>query len=160
MSANLIFEFINDETEIYKFYEILIENLKKHGTYPVHSFDELMELYKNKIPENIEFCVIKNDGNDCLAGAMLFKFNKANVIHTQYLAQDFKYNNVRPMTFLYYCIINHYKNLDFKYLTWGISTEDKGKVLNKGLIKYKESFNSYYSLNRSYYKNLNFELDK
>ena len=83
---------------------------------------------------------------------MVFIFSKNHTVHTQYLAQDYNYNYMRPMTNLYYNLIDMYKNMGFTYLTWGISTQNKGKVLNANLLKFKESFGSKHVINKSYYK--------
>ncbi|MPN40684.1 hypothetical protein SDC9_188222 [bioreactor metagenome] len=89
-----------------------------------------------------------------IAGGMVFYFEQTNVAHTQYLAAKEEYATLSPSTFLYYGIIKEMKEKNICKLSWGISTEDKGKILNEGLIKSKEAYGSKYSLNRTFYKSL------
>ena len=46
------------------------------------------------------------------------------------------------------------KDSGFEYFSFGISTEDHGKVLNEGLALFKEGFGTEYSVNRTYYKEM------
>ena len=136
------------------FFDLLIRNLEKYGVKPVHSFNELLNLYNEKIRNEIEFYGIYNSERKLIAGTMIFIFHKNSTAHTQYLAQDYDFNNMRPMTFLYYSIITKFEKMNYKYLTWGISTENKGKILNENLLRFKESFGSSHTINRTYIKSL------
>lgn len=79
---------------------------------------------------------------------MLFYFNNVKVAHTQYLAALSEYNKLSPMTFVYYSLIQKMREAGFHKLSWGITTEDMGRILNMGLVTSKEEFGSDYSFER------------
>ena len=58
------------------------------------------------------------------------------------------------MSFMYYSMIVEAKRLGFQNISWGISTEDFGHTLNRGLLKNKESYGGTYSINKTFYKEL------
>lgn len=151
MKNNLFFKQLNTNDEISEFYNVLCDNLLKYNAAPVHSLSEIIEFHHYRLKDIVlSYGVYFN--NEMIAGSILFKFNK--VIHTQYLAAKQDFLNYRPMTFLYYNLIKQARDMNFEKLSWGISTEDHGKVLNTNLISFKESFGSKYSLNRVFYKEL------
>ena len=88
-----------------------------------------------------------------LAGSMVFKFNK-QVFHSQYLASDQNNLKLFPMEYLNTNLINTAKKEGYKTFSFGISTEDHGKILNEGLAQFKEGFDSLYCINRTYLKKL------
>ena len=72
-----------------------------------------------------------------IAGALIFIYD--NVIHTQYLSSDETGRKLGALDLTISTIMDEYKD-KVRYLDFGISTEDSGKVLNEGLISQKESF--------------------
>ena len=58
------------------------------------------------------------------------------------------------MSFMYYSMILEAKKMNYKKVSWGVSTENLGCVLNQGLLKNKESYGSTYSVNKTFYKEL------
>lgn len=148
---NLIFKEIFSDKEIEDFYNLLSINLSKYNLKPIHTLKEIFDLKNIRIPNNIKFYgVFKED--EMMAGGMMFVFNNSNVIHAQNLSADYRFTEYSPITFLYYKIIEKAKEDGYDFLTWGISTEDKGQILNYGLIRNKESYGSKYQLNRTFYK--------
>ncbi|MDX5641804.1 peptidoglycan bridge formation glycyltransferase FemA/FemB family protein, partial [Clostridioides difficile] len=89
-----------------------------------------------------------------ICGSMVFNFQE-RVYHTQYLASNSTYNKYYPMIFLYYNLIKDALERNFKYLSFGISTLNRGKYLDEGLATFKEGFGSSAICNRTYYKNIN-----
>ena len=83
---------------------------------------------------------------------MTFYFEQANVLHTQYLAADLSIRSYSPAAFLYYQMLCVGAARGCKALSWGISTEDHGKVLNFGLVESKEGYGSRHALNLSFAK--------
>lgn len=108
---------------------------KHHNTKAVHSGSELSFLHE-KFPEQIElYSAMYND--QMIAGSVVFIYE--NVVHTQYMAAN---DTAREIGALDYCIseiITKFSNQK-RYLDFGISTEDGGKILNEGLISQKEGF--------------------
>ena len=151
LKNNLVFRRLETDEEIRRFHEVLALNLKKFGAVPVHSIDELLEFRHNRLPEETDFYgVFFND--ILVAGTMLFYFGKS-VLHTQYLAQDPEYSNLFLMNYLDYQLLEQAKERGFNKFSFGISTEERGKVLNKGLALFKEGFGCDFCVNRSYFKN-------
>ncbi len=144
------FQKLENEIQITEFYQVLCKNLRKYETEPVHTLAELMELKKYRLKNEIEFYGAYWKGK-LIAGSMVFCFGK-RVFHTQYLASDSDYSYLYPMNFLDYHMIRIAKEKGFTYFSFGISTEDHGKVLNKTLAQFKEGFGCEYSINYTYSK--------
>lgn len=115
---------------------ILITNLeRKYQTKPVHSLQEIASL-KMKFPENIrQFNVYYKD--EIVAGATLFE--SENVIHSQYISADENKNTIGSLDFLYHHLITEVFK-EKKFFDFGTSNAKQGKVINKGLSFWKESF--------------------
>lgn len=150
---NLKFNELETNEEIINFYKLLVISLKKHNTKPVHLLEELLDL-KNKILTDVVRFYGVYYGNKLIAGSMIFNFNNS-VFHTQYLASNPDYSSYYPMNFLNYNLINQAYSKKFKFFSFGINTEDKGKRLNTSLAQFKEGFGASGSINRTYYKELN-----
>lgn len=117
--------------------EILEPNLlKKFHKKPVHSLKEIM-LLKEKFPNNIIQVNVMSQTNDIIAGTTLFVTK--NVIHSQYISIINSTANVGVLDYLFLSVMNHFKN-DKKYFDFGISNENEGKNINKGLFIWKEKF--------------------
>lgn len=138
--------------EIYIFYNILIQNLHKFGTKPVHSLQELTEFKEKRLKDKIEFYGVFHQG-EMIAGSMVFRFER-KVFHTQYLAVKQDKLDFYPMNFLNENLIEEAKREKFRYFSFGISTENKGKVLNKSLAQFKEGFGTSFAVNRIYEKTI------
>ena len=87
-----------------------------------------------------------------IAAGMVFIFEQVKVMHAQNLSADYRFTEYSPITYLYYQLVKQAKRDGYKYLSWGVSTEKQGEVLNYGLIRNKESFGSKHQLNRTYCK--------
>jgi len=115
---------------------ILIPNLlDKHKVKPVHCLEEI-ELLKNKYPKNIrQFNVYKDD--QIVAGTTVFETD--GVAHSQYISGNNDKNKLGSLDFLhYYLITDIFK--DKLFFDFGISTENRGENINKGLLSWKEGF--------------------
>ncbi len=144
---------IKDDEEIEKFHLILSQNLEKYNTKPVHTVAELLDLKKHRLPDEINFYgAYLNDR--LIAGTMVFHFLKSRCAHTQYLASDLSFNDLSPLSYIYYDMLVRYKSLGYKYLSWGITSEHLGTELNMGLTRNKENFGSIYMINHIYEKSL------
>lgn len=147
----LVFRELTLDSEIEAFYNLLEINLSKYGVKPIHTVEEIKNFKYERIPNNVKFYgVFENEVQ--VAGGMLFVFEQANVIHAQNLSADYHFTEYSPITYLYYRIIKQAKEDGYNYLSWGISTEEQGKILNFGLIRNKESYGSKHQVNRTYYK--------
>lgn len=148
---NLEMRRLETDDQIEDFYKILCNNLKKFDSKPVHSVEELIEFKNSRLKDIVDFYGVFYE-DKMIAGAMLFYFGK-KIVHAQYLAQDIDYANLYTMNFLDFNLIQMTKDKGFSIFSFGISTEDRGKYLNKGLAQFKEGFGCDFCNNRSYIKN-------
>ena len=106
-----------------------------HQTKAVHTAAELRLLH-SRFPEQIKLFVSMHE-NEMVAGILLFIYD--NMVHTQYMASSEFGRENGALDLLIATIIDEYKQQK-RYLDFGISTEDAGKILNAGLISQKEGF--------------------
>lgn len=145
---------ITDDKEVADYYEILKENLSKYDLKPVHSLEELLDFKNSRLKKEVEFFGTFLD-DVMVSGGMMFYFKEANVAHTQYLSSRAEYLALSPMTYTYYWIIKEMRDRGYKYLSWGVASEDFGSYLNMGLIANKESYGSTYGNYLTYHKTFN-----
>lgn len=150
LKHNLTFREIGSREEIEKFYTILCENLQKFDAAPVHTLEELQEFKESRLKDIVEFYGVFYE-DEMIAGSMVFCFGD-RVLHTQYLAASQKHLKMFPMNFLDTNLIRVAKERGFRYFSFGTSTEDHGRVLNKHLAQFKEGFGTEYGLNRTFMK--------
>ncbi len=106
-----------------------------HNTKPVHSIDEI-KLLMSRFPREIKLYVAKRDSR-ILAGVVVFVTK--NVAHVQYIASGSEGRETGALDMLFrHLITERYKGIP--YFDFGISTEDRGRYLNEGLIFQKEGF--------------------
>ena len=112
--------------------QVLAQN---HQTKAVHTGAEL-KLLHSRFPDQIKLYVSTYE-NEIVAGLLLFVYD--NMVHTQYMASSGYGRENGALDLLISTIINEYRGQK-RYLDFGISTEDAGKILNAGLISQKEGF--------------------
>jgi hypothetical protein len=149
---DLTFRKLETRQEVESFYAILCDNLNKFDTKPVHSLGEIIDFKENRLKSIAEFYGVYN-GDTMIAGSMVFIF-KDQVFHTQYLAADQSCLKLYPMNYLDVKLIETSKERGFRYFSFGTSTFEHGKVLNKPLIEFKSGFGTEFGLNRTFVKNL------
>ena len=143
--------------ELDDFYDVLCESLSKYGVQPVHSYEELLDFAQVRLTKECGFYGVflpQEMGERMVAGAMMFYFSEVHLAHTQYLAAVNDYRRYSPMTFLCTYLIDTMRQRGFQKFSFGISTEERGRVLNKGLIFAKESYGSRHSVNRKFWKDM------
>lgn len=127
---------ISSSTDWGDFYELLSAALQKHGAKPIHTPSEL-EYLNSVFSKNIELLMAKKD-DKLLAATLLFKFK--NVTHTQYMATNEMGKELGALDYLIESCIQQAQEGGYKSFSFGISTEQGGKVLNEGLVAQKEAF--------------------
>lgn len=115
--------------------EVLIPNLtKKHGIAPVHSLEEI-KLLASRFQEHIhQVSVYKDD--QIVAGTTVFLTK--TTVHPQYVSGNTDKNVYGSLDLAYDFAINHFKE-GRRYFDFNISSEENGRVLNPGLIFWKET---------------------
>jgi hypothetical protein len=159
-AANKANEFgicIRENQDWEQFWGILIENLKKHKTTPTHSLDDILRI-KQLFPHDIRlFGAYYKD--KLIAGTVLFINNKVS-FETFYIAQNYEFSHFRANNLLMLKVLEWASFQGFKFLNFGVSTENKGKKLNFGLTRFKESFGGCDIVRRTYKLTLKPKEDK
>ena len=107
----------------------------RHGVAPVHTAAEL-RLLASCFPENIKLYAAYLE--DMMLGGVLIYESQA-VAHAQYIGASDEGKKMGALDMVFDELINdHYSAKS--YFDFGISTENQGRYLNKGLIENKESF--------------------
>jgi hypothetical protein len=118
------------------FWEVLSANLRdRYGARPVHTLAEI-ELLHNRFPENIRLFTCRG-GGQLLGGVVVYE--SAMVAHVQYIGSTEEGRKGGALDLLCdellaRCYAGH------RYFDFGISNEDGGRALNRGLIDQKEGF--------------------
>ena len=129
-----------ESIEDYKIFYNVLESLllSKYKKKPTHSLNELI-LLKSKIHTHMELYMVKDTNNNIYGGIIIIKVTKI-CWYTMYIAKNMNYNssnNVSIMYIIYELLIEARKN-GVEFIDYGITTENNGNKLNKGLSVYKE----------------------
>lgn len=130
---------VKEETDMSSFWNLLLipQLHHKYHTRPVHSLEEIQYL-QQKFPENIrQFNVY--DGQTLVAGTTVFE--TPQVAHTQYIASNSDKNRLGSLDLLFHHLITEVFTTK-KYFDFGISNENNGQYINKGLLYWKQGYGS------------------
>lgn len=126
---------VADSDDVAGFIDMLKECLDtRHGATPVHTAEEL-RLLKDRFPENIRLYTVTKEGR--LYGGVCM-YGGGMVAHSQYIATTEEGRRQNVLSLLFDYLINDVY-ADYRYFDFGISTEEQGKILNKGLSRQKSS---------------------
>lgn len=112
--------------------DVLREN---HDALPTHSAAEISLLH-SRFPENITLVAAFHQGV-MIAGTILYIY--PFLVHTQYLASSPAGREIGALDLVIARLIETYGR-EKRYFDFGISTENRGRVLNEGLMRQKEGF--------------------
>jgi Acetyltransferase (GNAT) domain len=127
---------VRQSHEIERFMGIEEDSLqRKYGVRPTHSATEMRQLV-DRFPNNIRLFAGYRD-KEMLGGVIVYETPR--VAHAQYIAAT----DVGKELAAHDCVMDELLNEVYAgkaYFDFGISTEDRGRTLNAGLIENKESF--------------------
>ena len=109
--------------------------LDRHGVVPVHSAAEL-ELLAGRFPDRIRLYAAYRQSE---AVSYILVYDCGQTVHTQYIVNSDAGRSCGGLE----AIIDVLQTRDYadrRYLSFGISTEQDGRVLNEGLMAQKEMF--------------------
>lgn len=137
-----------EDADINDYWPILEYKLKKdHNAKPAHSLEEIIHL-KTLYPDRIKlFAAYK--GEMLTAGVLVFLLNE-RVINCFYIAHDDQYQHMRPLNLIFGYLMEWGRKNSFFYLDGGISTEEKGSIVNTELFRFKEGYGGHGVLRESY----------
>ena len=94
------------DDNIRNFWPILEDNLmERFCSRPVHSLSEI-ELLKQRFPDNIVCCTVKNPDGKTIAGTLLFITQQ--VVRTQYISASHEGKHTNALDYLMLSLIRHY----------------------------------------------------
>lgn len=126
----------NESNDYKEFWKILSQNLsERHGCLPVHNIDEIM-LLQSRFPQNIKLHTASVE-NETVAGIVAYLTQ--NVAHFQYISASPRGKEAGALDALIAHLIDNVYH-EKRYIDFGVSTEQGGKILNEGLISQKEGF--------------------
>jgi hypothetical protein len=127
---------VAEEATLGEFWEILCDNLRlRHHAEPVHSLAEI-ELLRGRYPAHIRLFTCRK-GSHLLGGVVVYE--SAMTAHVQYIASTDEGRRGGALDLLFDALLTG-PFADKPYFDFGISNEDGGRVLNRGLIDQKEGF--------------------
>lgn len=147
---DLTFRELESEEEIGTFYGILEANMQKFSKHPVHTMEELLGFKRVRLRDIVHFYGVFHEGR-MIAGGMAFGFGNGEVFHVQYLASDQARLDLFPNDFLYYSMIVHAQEKGWRDISFGTSTLDHGRTLNRSLALFKSGFGTDMYVNRVYH---------
>jgi hypothetical protein len=150
LKSEFVFKKLETESEIGEFFDVLCDNYTKFGKLPVHKLEELLDFKFSRLKDNVMFYGVYLD-EKMIAGSMVFQFEN-DVWHTQYLAVRQNCTKLYANEFLYTNIIRTAKELGARQLSFGISTEEHGSVLNRNLAQFKEGYGTKEDINYTFIK--------
>jgi hypothetical protein len=126
---------VRDGGDLAAFWSLLDSVLaQRHGVQPTHRLAEMQQLIARF--ERIVCCTAHADGV-LLAGALLYRYD--GVLHTQYLAVSDAGRACGALdAVIEHAIERHGRGC--RWLNFGVSTTDEGRMLNRGLAAQKEMF--------------------
>jgi hypothetical protein len=135
---NIICESSNNIEDYINFYNILKKNLNiNHNSEPTHSLEEFIKI--KDILNNKQKLYLVKYIDKILGGVYVIKVTN-QCWYTFYISRNIDLDKTNmSIMYLMYKISNDAKEENIKYVDFGISTEDRGKVINEGLSDYKES---------------------
>jgi uncharacterized protein YqfB (UPF0267 family) len=120
------------ETE--RIYPIIEYNLAtKYNRKPTHTLDELKKL-KQTYPDRIHFYTVEI--NDKIAAVTVLFDVTRKAVHTFYIAQSHDFASVNILPLLFYKIFQEYKQRNFDWYNFGISS--RGQEIKWGMLEFKE----------------------
>jgi len=120
-----------------KFYPILLENKRKFNLGPTHTLEELERIDK-LLPGKLKLFLAKKDGK-MIGGSLIFICND-NTLIDFYIAQDYSYQEFRPINLVLHEIIRWGHDNGYRYFDIGVNQDtasDNPMDLNESLIAFK-----------------------
>jgi hypothetical protein len=125
-----------EDADLAGFWRVVADNLRrKHGADPVHTLAEI-ELLRSRFPAEIRLFTCRGAG-ELLGGVLIYE--SPTVAHVQYIASTDECRQAGALDLLFDELLTRWY-AGKPYFDFGISNEDSGRRLNRGLIDQKEGF--------------------
>jgi Acetyltransferase (GNAT) domain len=128
---------VAEERAFEEFMEVVRGNLaERHDVEPTHTAEEL-RLLADRFPEQIRLFTVRPQGDTILAGVVVYE--TPVVAHAQYIAATDEGRRLYAQDLLFSELVEE-RFADKRWFDFGISTTEQGRVLNEGLMRYKQNF--------------------
>lgn len=146
----LSFEKINDIVEMQSAYDLICHNRQRFSRPIFMTFNEIMN---TGTLWPVDFFKVTTKDGYMVASAILYQ-NRKDICYAVFWGDNEIGRPLRAFDFLALNLWNYYRNLGYRYIDLGISTESG--YPNDGLLRFKESHNAVSSLRFrfSWYRNL------
>lgn len=125
-----------EDSDFAGYWEVLARNLRaRYNVAPVHAPAEI-ELLRARFPENIRLFTCRKAGA-LLGGVVIYE--SARTAHVQYIASTDEGRDQGALDLVFDDLLTRVY-ADKPYFDFGISNEEGGRRLNRGLIDQKEGF--------------------
>ena len=136
----LSFGLASDQEEKKEIYDLIYQNRAKFGRPIFMTLKDILDT-GNLWPADF-FKVIRDDGT-ILASAIFYR-SHPDICYAVFWGDNETGRPLRAMDYLVFNLWSYYKDMGFKYIDLGISTEDGNP--NEGLLRFKESHEATSSL--------------
>jgi hypothetical protein len=128
---------VRETDDIAQYWSMLEESLRNtHDVAPVHSLAEIT-LLRERFRDEIKLYGCFDAEGEMLAGVVMYF--SAQVAHVQYICSGLRGKELGALDLLFAELLDNVCQ-QYPYFDFGISTEDRGRHLNVGLIEQKEGF--------------------
>ena len=128
---------VAEERAFEEFMDVVRGNLaERHDVEPTHTTEE-MRLLADRFPEQIRLFTVRGDGGAIVAGVVVYE--TPVVAHAQYIAATDDGRRLYAQDLLF-CELVEERYAGKRWFDFGISTTEQGRVLNQGLMRYKQNF--------------------
>lgn len=127
---------VQEESQIEKFWQnVLVPNLgARFGVKPVHSLAEIVQL-QSCFPDAIKCYTVSDAEGELLCGTIFYLHG--DVAHAQYISSTDEGRKTGALNLLFIELMDSLL-VDYRFFDFGIANENQGRVLNHGLMAWKE----------------------
>ncbi len=129
----LSFSLASDQADKKEIYDLIYQNRAKFGRPIFMTLKDILDT-GNLWPA--DFFKVTGDDGTILASAIFYR-SHPDIVHAVFWGDNEIGRPLRAMDYLVFNLWSYYKELGFKHIDLGISTEDG--IPNEGLLRFKES---------------------
>ena len=144
LKNNLSFRVAHEYIEKKVAYDMIYQNRKMLGRPIYMTFNDLIEV-ENLWP--VDFFIVEDKEGSVVASSVNYR-GHPRIVQGIFWGDNDYGRRLHAVNFCSYNLWNHYKNLGFDFMDFGISTE--AGIPNEGLIRFKEDHNCESALRYSF----------
>jgi hypothetical protein len=141
----LIFSIVNDDGEKSDVFELILKNRERFGR-PIYM--SLKDIYETGKFSTVDYFKVNTLDGKLVASAIFYQ-NHPDICFAVFWGDNEDGRPARAMDYLAFNLWTYYKNLGYKYMDLGISTE--AGIPNEGLLRFKETHEASSSLRYKFF---------